>query len=156
MGMVAAERVFNIIETESSIRDEGKTQISHLKGYIDIYDLRFSYIDDEEVLKGISLEVIPGETVAIVGATGAGKSTLINLITRFYEYDEGDIRLTVYPFVISLRTASKSCGLSDARCVFICRLNLQQHHTVQSSLFERRSCGSSQSNWGTQIYYVTS
>ena len=93
MGMVAAERVFNIIETESSIRDEGKTQISHLKGYIDIYDLRFSYIDDEEVLKGISLEVIPGETVAIVGATGAGKSTLINLITRFYEYDEGDIRL---------------------------------------------------------------
>lgn len=93
MGMVAAERVFNIIETESSIRDKGKTQISHLKGYIDIYDLRFSYIDDEEVLKGISLEVIPGETVAIVGATGAGKSTLINLITRFYEYDEGDIRL---------------------------------------------------------------
>ena len=93
MGMVAAERVFNIIETESSIRDEGKTQISHLKGYIDIYDLRFSYIGDEEVLKGISLEVIPGETVAIVGATGAGKSTLINLITRFYEYDEGDIRL---------------------------------------------------------------
>ena len=93
MGMVAAERVFNIIETESSIRDEGKTQISHLKGYIDIYDLRFSYIDDEEVLKGISLEVIPGETVAIVGATGAGKSTLINLITRFYEYDEGDIKL---------------------------------------------------------------
>ena len=89
MGMVAAERVFNIIETESSIRDEGKTQISHLKGYIDIYDLRFSYIGDEEVLKGISLEVIPGETVAIVGATGAGKSTLINLITRFYEYDEG-------------------------------------------------------------------
>ena len=59
MGMVAAERVFNIIETESSIRDEGKTQISHLKGYIDIYDLRFSYIGDEEVLKGISLEVIP-------------------------------------------------------------------------------------------------
>ena len=93
MGMVAAERVFNIIETESSIRDEGKTQISHLKGYIDIYDLRFSYIDDEEVLKGISLEVIPGETVAIVGATGAGKSTLINLITRFYEFDEGDIKL---------------------------------------------------------------
>ena len=93
MGMVAAERVFNIIETESSIRDEGKTQISHLKGYIDIYDLRFSYIGDEEVLKGISLEVIPGETVAIVGATGAGKSTLINLITRFYEYDEGDIKL---------------------------------------------------------------
>ena len=85
--------MFNIIETESSSRDEGKTQISHLKGYIDIYDLRFSYIDDEEVLKGISLEVIPGETVAIVGATGAGKSTLINLITRFYEYDEGDIKL---------------------------------------------------------------
>ena len=93
MGMVAADRVFKIIATESKIVDNGNVQLNELEGKIDIENLRFSYLPGEEVLKGISLEVIPGETVAIVGATGAGKSTLINLITRFYEYDEGDIRL---------------------------------------------------------------
>ena len=93
MGMVAADRVFKIIATESSIKDTGTHQVTQLEGNIEIAQLRFAYLPGEEVLKGIDLAVKAGETVAIVGATGAGKSTLINLITRFYEFDQGDIKI---------------------------------------------------------------
>ncbi len=93
MGMVAAERVFNIIATESSIEDRGNIRVTQMEGKIQVEDLQFSYLPGEPVLKGISLAVNPGETVAIVGATGAGKSTLINLITRFYEFEKGDIKI---------------------------------------------------------------
>ncbi|SFN41021.1 ABC transporter ATP-binding protein [Salegentibacter flavus] len=91
MGMVAANRVFGILDTESSIKDEGKIEVTNLSGEIEFKDVRFSYVDDEEVLKGISFKAEPGETVAIVGATGAGKSTIINLLNRFYEIDSGKI-----------------------------------------------------------------
>lgn len=93
MGMVAAERVFAILATESTIENSGKHTSGLVKGKISLEDLRFSYLPNEEVLKGISLQVEPGETIAIVGATGAGKSTLINLISRFYEFDKGDIKI---------------------------------------------------------------
>ena len=93
MGMVAADRVFKIIATESSIDDTGNYKTNELDGNIEIEQLRFAYLAGEEVLKGIDLAVKAGETVAIVGATGAGKSTLINLITRFYEFDQGDIKI---------------------------------------------------------------
>lgn len=93
MGMVAADRVFKIIATESSIEDKGSYKTKALEGNIEIEQLRFAYLPDEEVLRGIDLTVKAGETVAIVGATGAGKSTLINLITRFYEFDQGDIKI---------------------------------------------------------------
>ncbi|WP_298426397.1 ABC transporter ATP-binding protein [uncultured Kordia sp.] len=91
MGMVAAGRVFTILDTESNIPDEGKITSFDIKGDISFKDVRFSYIEDEEVLHGISFEVKQGQTVAIVGATGAGKSTIINLLNRFYEIDEGTI-----------------------------------------------------------------
>jgi len=91
MGMVAANRVFDIIDTEANIEDKGTLEISNLKGKIEFQKVRFSYVDDEEVLKGISFKVNPGETVAIVGATGAGKSTIINLLNRFYEINSGSI-----------------------------------------------------------------
>jgi subfamily B ATP-binding cassette protein MsbA len=91
MGMVAANRVFGILDTESSINNNGKIEVSDLKGEIEFKDVRFSYTDDEEVLKGVSFKANPGETIAIVGATGAGKSTVINLLNRFYEIDSGQI-----------------------------------------------------------------
>jgi subfamily B ATP-binding cassette protein MsbA len=93
MGMVAADRVFKIIATESSIEDKGSYGTKALEGNIEIEQLCFAYLPGEEVLRGIDLTVKAGETVAIVGATGAGKSTLINLITRFYEFDQGDIKI---------------------------------------------------------------
>ncbi len=91
MGMVAANRVFGILDTKSSIKDNGEIEVTDLKGSIEFRDVRFSYVPDEEVVKGISFKAEPGETIAIVGATGAGKSTIINLLSRFYEIDKGEI-----------------------------------------------------------------
>jgi subfamily B ATP-binding cassette protein MsbA len=91
MGMVAANRVFEILDTSSHIVDEGSINLDRVKGAIDFKDVHFGYNLDEEVIKGITFDVAPGQTVALVGATGAGKSTIINLLSRFYEINSGDI-----------------------------------------------------------------
>ncbi|ADV47824.1 Xenobiotic-transporting ATPase [Cellulophaga algicola DSM 14237] len=93
MGMVAANRVFKILDTESQIEDSGTIEKAAILGAIDFKDVRFGYLEDEEVLHGISFNVKAGETVAIVGATGAGKSTIINLLNRFYEINSGEIAI---------------------------------------------------------------
>lgn len=91
MGMVAATRVFKVLDTTSQIDDTGNIVANHFKGNIKFDNVHFSYVDNETVLKGISFNVKEGETVAIVGATGAGKSTIINLLSRFYEIKGGNI-----------------------------------------------------------------
>ena len=93
MGMVAADRVFKVLDTTSNIDDSGTIEAHHFNGRITFKDVRFSYVKDEEVLKGISFNVDAGETVAIVGATGAGKSTIINLLNRFYDISSGTIKI---------------------------------------------------------------
>lgn len=97
MGIVSGERVFTVIDTHSSIAKTGTFKAENLKGNITFENVRFSYIKGEEVLKGITLEVKEGQTIAIVGATGAGKSTIINLINRFYEIDSGEIAVDTVP-----------------------------------------------------------
>lgn len=97
MGIVSGERVFNVLDTQSSITKNGTIKAKKLQGDISFKDVRFSYNPKEEVLKGISFEVKKGETIAIVGATGAGKSTIINLINRFYEIDSGTIAIDNIP-----------------------------------------------------------
>ena len=93
MGMVAAERVFKIVDDNEAETDTGTVHVDSFKGKVKFKDVHFSYIKGEEVIKGISLDVKPGETVAIVGATGAGKSTIINLLNRFYDIDKGSIEI---------------------------------------------------------------
>ncbi|GAA4278112.1 ABC transporter ATP-binding protein [Aquimarina mytili] len=93
MGMVAANRVFAILDTDSKIDNKGNISVEHMNGKISFNNVRFSYLEGEEVLKGVSLDVNVGETIAIVGATGAGKSTIINLLSRFYEIDSGVITI---------------------------------------------------------------
>ncbi len=93
MGMVAADRIFTIFETESQIDNKGTFSPNTLDGKIEFKNLRFSYVPEEEVLHSITFSIAAGETVAIVGATGAGKSTIINLLSRFYEFDSGDITI---------------------------------------------------------------
>ena len=91
MGIVSGERVFKVMDTVSFISREGSYEVEKMRGDISFRNVRFSYVPNEEVLKGISFDVQQGQTVAIVGATGAGKSTIINLINRFYEIDKGVI-----------------------------------------------------------------
>ncbi len=97
MGMVAANRVFEVLDTNTSIEDNGTLEVNTINGVVEFKDVHFSYKEGEEVLKGISFKVNPGETVAIVGATGAGKSTIINLLSRFYEINSGQILLDGVP-----------------------------------------------------------
>lgn len=91
MGMVAGDRIFEVMDTDSHIDTFGNLTLPELKGNITFKDVVFGYKPNEPVLKGVSFEVEQGQTVAIVGATGAGKSTIINLINRFYEIDSGSI-----------------------------------------------------------------
>lgn len=91
MGMVAANRVFGILDTEASISDNGTKVLGRATGEIVFKDVYFGYDDKTMVLNGVSFEVQPGETMAIVGATGAGKTTIINLLSRFYEINGGEI-----------------------------------------------------------------
>tara|TARA_B100001057_G_scaffold500808_1_gene618005 strand:- start:941 stop:2713 length:1773 start_codon:yes stop_codon:yes gene_type:complete len=91
MGMVAAERVFNILDTESSIQDYGLKTADNIKGKISYKNVDFSYNPEEKVIKNFNLEIQPGSTNAIVGATGSGKSTIIKLLNRFYDLDQGEI-----------------------------------------------------------------
>lgn len=91
LGMIAANRVFDIIDTQDHIQDTGTLEAPVFEGRIDFSAVRFSYIPEEEVIKGIDLSVDAGQTIAIVGSTGAGKSTIINLLNRFYEINSGTI-----------------------------------------------------------------
>ena len=91
MGMIAANRVFDILDTDDQIQDTGTVEAPVFSGSIEFKDVHFGYLANEEVIKGISFKVNSGETIAIVGATGAGKSTIINLLNRFYEINSGSI-----------------------------------------------------------------
>jgi len=91
MGIVAGERIFKVLDTDSRTSRTGTILAKNIKGHITFDAVHFNYIKNEPVLKGISFEVKQGETVAIVGATGAGKSTIVNLINRFYDIEKGKI-----------------------------------------------------------------
>ena len=91
MGMISANRVFEILDTKDQIQDIGTIEAPTFKGNIEFKKVHFGYIENEEVIKGIDLKVNAGETIAVVGATGAGKSTIINLLNRFYELNSGAI-----------------------------------------------------------------
>ena len=91
MGMVAVQRVFAVMDTDSHIADEGDLNAEQLKGEISFQNVVFSYKENEPVINDISFDVHAGETIAIVGATGAGKSTIINLLSRFYDINRGVI-----------------------------------------------------------------
>src|SRR6187402_1016450 len=91
LGMIAANRVFDILDTQDQIQDTGTIEAPLFNGEIRFEEVRFGYIPNEEVIKGINLEVKASQTIAIVGSTGAGKSTIINLLNRFYEINSGSI-----------------------------------------------------------------
>jgi len=96
MGMVASERVLKLLDSNHELEPSGHVKLA-LEGAIDIDDLHFQYIENELILKGISFSAAKGETVAIVGATGAGKSTIISVLMGFYPYQKGTVTIDGTP-----------------------------------------------------------
>jgi len=91
MGMVAANRIFKIIDTRSNISDSGTKNEELIDGNIVFENISFSYVENEKVIKNLSFNIKNGEKIAIVGSTGSGKTTIVNLISRFYDAQEGSI-----------------------------------------------------------------
>ena len=97
MGMVAVRRVMALLDTDETIENSGTIKDVSLSGAVSFDEVYFSYKEEEPVLRGVSFTMEPGETVAVVGPTGAGKSTLINILSRFYEIDAGTVSLDGVP-----------------------------------------------------------
>lgn len=93
MGLVAAERVFSLLDNNYKIENNGKVKDIQIKGDLEFKNVSFSYTEEKEILKNISFSIKQGETLAIVGSTGSGKSTIINLLSKLYPINKGEIKI---------------------------------------------------------------
>ena len=93
MGMIASERVFKVLDNEDSTLNEGQVDMDHIKGKVEFDKVWFAYIDEQYVLKDISFSLNAGETLAIVGHTGSGKTSIISLLNRLYQINKGAIKI---------------------------------------------------------------
>lgn len=139
MGLVAAERVFNILDLNDTIKNEGKVQPDNLNGKINFKDVWFAYIEKNYVLKDINFEIKPGETLAIVGSTGSGKSTIINILNRFYEIQKGTIEIDdtdIRDFELAALRSKIAVVLQD---VFLFSGSVLENITLRDKTIERAS-----------------
>lgn len=112
MGAVASERVFRLLDTDAVIEDKGTKSLAHAKGEVVFQNVWFSYDDEKFVLKDISFELDPGKKLALVGPTGAGKSSIINVLGRFYEFQKGEVLLDGIPIRdFELKEVQKHVGI---------------------------------------------
>ncbi len=93
MGMISSERVFKVLDNTDVIKTEGKYTPQSIKGKVEFKNVSFAYIDEQYVLKNISFEVEPGQTIALVGHTGSGKTSIISLLNRLYQIQKGQIKI---------------------------------------------------------------
>ena len=116
MGMVSSERVFKVLDTNYNIANEGTQTIENLNGDITFKNVWFAYNEEDWVLKDISFTIKKGQTLALVGATGAGKSSMINLLGRYYEINKGEIfidNINVTDFELNHLRKSMAVVLQD-------------------------------------------
>ncbi|MDZ7714971.1 MAG: ABC transporter ATP-binding protein [Balneolaceae bacterium] len=130
--LASSERIFNVLDTPNRVTDpENPKQITERKGQIIFENVSFGYNEEEQVLRNISFNAEPGETVAIVGATGAGKTTIINLLMRFYDVNDGSIKLDGVDI--------RDLALEDLRSHFA--LVLQDNTLFSGSIMENITLG---------------
>lgn len=116
MGIVSSNRIFDLLDSSEHIVDNGKLVPDNFKGEVSFRSVWFAYTEEEYVLKDISFEVKEGQTVAFVGATGAGKSSVINLLSRFYEINKGTIEvdgINIKEFEVAALRANIGVVLQD-------------------------------------------
>jgi len=133
MGMVAADRVFKILDADHEVELDGKLKRFPLQGKIVFDQVVFGYKPDQDVLHGISFTAEPGQTIAIVGATGAGKSTIINLINRFYRIKSGHIFIDdvdIHDFELNSLRSNMAVVLQD---VFLFADTIENNITLKNS-----------------------
>lgn len=133
LGIVSSSRIFNLLESREMIPDNGTFKPKEVKGKVEFKKVWFAYNDEDYVLKDISFTVNPGETVALVGATGAGKSSIINLLNRFYDINKGEICIDGRDIKeFELETLRKNIGvvLQD---VFLFSDTIEQNITLGNS-----------------------
>lgn len=155
MGMIAANRVFVILETQEHVQEEGQQKVTHFDGKIDFQDVSFAYKEDEWVLKNVSLNIQKGETVAIVGATGAGKSTIINLLNRFYDIQKGQILIDETPienFTLASLRAQIAVVLQD---VFLFADSILNNITLNNPEISRDDVISAANKIGVHEFIMT-
>jgi len=97
MGIVSSSRIFDLLDSNDQIPNNGEFRPDHIRGDVEFNKVWFAYNEEEYVLKDISFKVEAGETIALVGATGAGKSSIINLLNRFYDINKGQIKIDDIP-----------------------------------------------------------
>jgi ATP-binding cassette subfamily B multidrug efflux pump len=132
LGLVSTERILSLLDHEDVMPDEGKLEPKHLDGKIEFRQVGFSYVENQPVLEDISFQVPAGKSLALVGATGSGKSTIVNLLTRFYENNKGEILLDDHPVsTYKLGYLRRSVGMV-----------LQDVFLFRGSIFDNISLGS--------------
>lgn len=139
MGMVGSERVFNILDTDAHIANEGVVQLKQVDGRIRFDHVWFAYQNEEYVLKDIDIEVKSGENIALVGETGAGKSSIINLLGRFYEFQEGRVTIDGTDIRdIDIRSLRRSMGIVP-QDVFLFSDTIMNNITLYDSSISREA-----------------
>ena len=133
----AAERIFDLLESDEEQKDpENSVKIKKFKGHVVFEDVHFSYVKGTEVIKGFNADISPGQTVAIVGHTGAGKTTMVNLLMRFYDIESGRILIDD----IDIKTMSRN----DERSLF--GMVLQDTWLFEGTIYENINYGSKERN----------
>lgn len=133
----AAERIFDLLESDEEQKDpENSVKINNFKGHVVFEDVHFSYVKGTEVIKGFNADISPGQTVAIVGHTGAGKTTMVNLLMRFYDIESGRILIDD----VDIKTMSRN----DVRSLF--GMVLQDTWLFEGTIYENINYGSKERN----------
>lgn len=137
MGLVASERVFKLLDRDDTIENKGTLKPERLEGSIEFEHVHFAYQEPEYVLRDINFKLKPGETTAIVGSTGSGKSTIINILSRFYEVQKGSIKVDGHDIrEYELKALRKRIGIV-LQDVFLFSGSVLENITLRDERFTR-------------------